>query len=281
MKHKLYPCIWSTYHNAKAMANFYIDAFPDAKITEENALVVMLELSGQQMMLLNGGEMFSPNPSVSFMGVFKDGAEIDPIWNKLLEGATILMELGEYPFSKRYGWLSDKYGVSWQFYTGEDGGASEKYVPTLMFTGANAGKAKDAIASYTSIFPQSEVQGILEYPEGSGDVPGYVQHAQFNIAGYTLMCMDSSLDHKFGFSEGISLVVNCKDQSEIDYYWNNLIDNGGKESQCGWLTDKYGLSWQIIPENIYDLLKKSPKVMEAVLKMKKLELSVLENASIS
>lgn len=248
MKHKLYPCIWSTYHNAKAMANFYIDAFPDAKITEENALVVMLELSGQQMMLLNGGEMFSPNPSVSFMGVFKDGAEIDPIWNKLLEGATILMELGEYPFSKRYGWLSDKYGVSWQFYTGEDGGASEKYVPTLMFTGANAGKAKDAIASYTSIFPQSEVQGILEYPEGSGDVPGYVQHAQFNIAGYTLMCMDSSLDHKFGFSEGISLVVNCKDQSEIDYYWNNLIDNGGKESQCGWLTDKYGLSWQIIPK---------------------------------
>lgn len=281
MKHKLYPCIWSTYHNAKAMANFYIDAFPDAKITEENALVVMLELSGQQMMLLNGGEMFSPNPSVSFMGVFKDGAEIDPIWNKLLEGATILMELGEYPFSKRYGWLSDKYGVSWQFYTGEDGSASEKYVPTLMFTGANAGKAKDAIASYTSIFPQSEVQGILEYPEGSGDVPGYVQHAQFNIAGYTLMCMDSSLDHKFGFSEGISLVVNCKDQSEIDYYWNNLIDNGGKESQCGWLTDKYGLSWQIIPENIYDLLKKSPKVMEAVLKMKKLDLSVLENASIS
>lgn len=281
MKHKLYPCIWSTYHNAKAMANFYIDAFPDAKITEENALVVMLELSGQQMMLLNGGEMFSPNPSVSFMGVFKDGAEIDPIWNKLLEGATILMDLGEYPFSKRYGWLSDKYGVSWQFYTGEDGGASEKYVPTLMFTGANAGKAKDAIASYTSIFPQSEVQGILEYPEGSGDVPGYVQHAQFNIAGYTLMCMDSSLDHKFGFSEGISLVVNCKDQSEIDYYWNNLIDNGGKESQCGWLTDKYGLSWQIIPENIYDLLKKSPKVMEAVLKMKKLDLSVLENASIS
>ena len=89
MKHKLYPCIWSTYHNAKAMANFYIDAFPDAKITEENALVVMLELSGQQMMLLNGGEMFSPNPSVSFMGVFKDGAEIDPIWNKLLEGATM------------------------------------------------------------------------------------------------------------------------------------------------------------------------------------------------
>ena len=166
-----------------------------------------------------------------------------------------------------------------RFYTGQDGGALEKYVPTLMFTGENAGRAKEAIEFYTGIFPDAKVQGIMEYPEGSEDKPGYVQHAQFDIAGYTLMCMDSSLDHKFNFTEGNSLVVNCKDQEEIDHYWDALTKDGGQESRCGWLKDKYGVSWQIVPENIHALVKSSPKVGEALMKMNKLDIATLaENA---
>lgn len=276
MQNKIHPCIWSN-NNAKETAEYYSSVFPNTKITDENPVVVMIEIEGQKFMLLNGGDMFKPNPSISFMGVFKNEEDVEALWNKLAKDSKVLMELNEYPFSKKYGWLEDKYGVSWQLYTGYDGGAKEKYVPTLMFNGSNNGKAKEAIEFYTKTFPNSKVQGIMEYPEGGDDTPGNVQHAQFDIDGYTLMCMDSSYDHQFNFTEGVSLVVNCKDQQEIDKYWSEMIADGGAESQCGWLKDKYGVSWQIIPENIGALIK-TPEAQQALMKMKKIVIADLENA---
>ena len=276
MQNKIYPCIWCN-NNAKEMAEYYSSVFPNTKIIDENPVVVMIAIEGQKIMLLNGGDIFKPNPSISLMGVFQNAEEVEALWAKLIPESTALMDLGDYPFSKKYGWLADKYGVNWQLYTGESGGTLEKYVPTLMFNGNNNGKAKEAIDLYTRILPDSKVQGIMEYAEGGGDAPGNVQHAQFDIAGTTIMCMDSSYDHKFNFTEGVSLVVNCKDQQEIDKYWNGLTADGGAESQCGWLKDKYGLSWQVIPENIGTLVQK-PEAMQAMMQMKKIVIADLENA---
>lgn len=274
MQNKIHACIWCN-NNAKEMAEYYSSIFPNTKIVDENPVVVMIEIEGQKMMLLNGGDKFKPNPAISFMGVFKNPEEVEALWNKLIPHSKVLMEIGEYPFSKKYGWLEDKYGVNWQLYTGNDGGALEKYVPTLMFNGTNNGKAKEAIELYTGLFPNSKVQGIMEYPEGGDDTPGNVQHAQFDVAGTTLMCMDSSYDHKFNFTEGISLVVNCKDQEEINKYWNALTAEGGAESMCGWLKDKYGVSWQIVPENIGALVQ-SKESGEALMKMKKIDIETLK-----
>lgn len=276
MQNKIHPCIWCN-NNASEMAEYYKTIFPGTKIVDENPVVLMMEIEGQKIMLLNGGDMFRPNPAISLMGVFKNPENVETLWNKLIKDGKALMELGEYPFSKKYGWLEDKFGVSWQLYTGEDGGAKEKYVPTLMFVGANNGRAKEAIEFYTKTFPNSKVQGIMEYPEGGDDTPGNVQHAQFDIDGYTLMCMDSSYDHKFNFTEGVSVVVNCKDQEEIDKYWNELTTDGGAESQCGWLKDKYGVSWQIIPENIGQLIQ-TKEASDALMKMKKIVIADLEKA---
>ncbi len=276
MKNHIYACIWCN-HNASEMAAYYCNTFADTKITAENQLVVMLEMEGQKMMLLNGGDMFSPNPSVSFMVLCSTSDEVEKLYNKLFEGGKALMELGEYPWSKKYGWVEDKFGVTWQLYLGNTGGAKEKYVPTLMFNGSNNGKAKEAIELYTSVFPDSNLQGILEYTGSEGEQKGNVQHAQFDVNGFTLMCMDSSYDHKFNFTEGISLVANCKNQQEIDKYWNDLTNDGGAESMCGWLKDKYGLSWQIIPENMAALIQK-PAAMQALMQMKKIVIADLEAA---
>lgn len=277
MQNKVYPCIWCN-NNAKEMAEYYCSVFPNSKLIDENPVVVIIEIEGQKLMLLNGGDVFKSNPSISLMGVFQNPEDVEALWNKLIPEGKALMEIGEYPFSRKYGWLEDKYGVSWQLYTGDDGGALEKYVPTLMFNGNNNGRAKEAIDFYTKVFPDSKVQGILEYPEGGGDTPGNVMHAQFDIAGTTLMCMDSSYDHQFNFSEGVSLVVNCKDQEEIDKYWNALTAAGGLESQCGWLKDKYGVSWQIVPENIGELVQ-SKEGGEVLMKMKKIIIADLENVN--
>lgn len=259
------------------MADYYCNIFPDTKIISENPIVVMLSMAGQNMMLLNGGNQFKPNPSISFMGIFDNDDEVKTRWHKLIDGGQALMELGAYPWSSQYGWLNDKYGVSWQLYKGETGGAKEKYVPTLMFNNANNGKAKEAVNFYTQTFANSSIQGIMEYSGKEGEQQGNVQHAQFDIDGFTLMCMDSSAPHQFNFNEGISLVVNCKNQQEIDTYWHTLTSNGGAESQCGWLKDKYGVSWQIIPENIMQLIRPK-KAMEAMLQMKKLDIAILEQA---
>lgn len=273
MANNIYTCIWCN-NNAAAMAKFYIGVFSGAKIVDENPMVTVIEVEGQHLMLLNGGSIFRPNPSVSFMVLCSSAEEVENLYIQLAEGGKPLMELGKYPWSDKYGWMEDQYGVSWQLYLGDSGNALQKLVPTLMFTGANNGKAKDAIAFYTKLFPNSSVTGILEYSGNEGEQAGNVQNAQFNIDGFTLMCMDSGHDHQFNFTEGISLVVNCKNQAEIDQYWDALTANGGKEGMCGWLKDRYGFSWQIVPEPMGELMQ-SKEARDALMQMKKISIADL------
>ncbi len=279
MNNSIYPCIWCN-HNAREMADFYCSTFPETRILDENPVVVMLEMFGQKLMLLNGGNIFKPNPSISLMFLTMSESEVEEIWNKLIPEGESMMSLDAYPFSPKYGWVQDKYGVSWQLYTARDENhIIQKLVPTLMFTGAQNGKATEAANLYTSLFPNSAMRGVMHYNAESGEPETSVQHGEFLINDYLLMMMDSSLEHKFRFSEGVSLVVECDYQEEINNYWNVLTSNGGEESMCGWLKDRYGVSWQIVTSMLDEWMKKSPKVMEEVLKMKKLDINILRKAA--
>ena len=278
MNSTVYPSVWCN-NNAREMADFYISVFPEARITDENPVVVMLEISGQRLMLLNGGDMFCPNPSVSLMYLTTVQSEVEAIYSKLITGGRALMPLGEYPFSPKYGWVEDRYGVSWQLYTGKAEDIIQKLVPTLMFTGSNNGKAEEAVGFYTSVFPRSRSLGFMRYTGAEGEVVGNIQHGEFLINDYLLMIMDSTGPHGYGFTEGVSLTVLCDTQEEIDRYWSSLISGGGEESMCGWLKDRYGVSWQIVPAVLEELMARSPRVMEELLKMKKLDIRKLTEAA--
>lgn len=231
-------------------------------------------------MCLNGGSDVKINPSISFFVVYETEKEVDEAWQKLIDGGKELMPLDAYPWSKKYGWLEDKFGVSWQLDFGNMGDVGQKFTPTMMFTGEQHGKAAEAIKFYTSIFKDSSITGILKYTSEDNDVEGTVKHAQFKLGNSVIMAMDSSLVHQARFNEAVSLVVECETQQEIDYYWHKLTE-GGAESNCGWLKDKFGVSWQIVPAILGKLMndqEKAPKVVEAFMQMKKFEIDKLVNA---
>ena len=278
MSNTIYPSVWCN-NNASEMAEYYAGIFPDTKITNANAVVVMLEISGQKLMLLNGGDMFRPNPSISLMYLTTSQGEVESLYSKLIENGKALMPLDGYPFSPKYGWVEDRYGVSWQLYTGQAEHIIQKVVPTLMFAGRNNGKAEEAVGFYTSLFVDSQPRGMLRYSGAEGETPGNIQHGEFMLNGYLLMIMDSSYPHAFGFTEGLSLVVLCDDQEEIDRHWFGLIADGGEESMCGWLKDRYGVSWQIVPSMLDKLMAESPRVTEELMKMRKLDIRKLQEAA--
>jgi len=279
MNNSIYPCLTIKGKIAEA-ADFYLDTFGDGAITSSNPIVITLKLSGQQFMLLNDGPSSTPNPSISFMVLSENEQDTEAYYLKLINGGSALMPLDTYPWSSKYAWVQDKFGISWQLYTGGKNDMNQKFCPTLMFTGPKAGKAEEAVHFYSSLFPENGIQGILKYSEGE-DNTNYVKHAQFKIKNFVTMAMDSSAEHGFGFVDAISLVVNCKDQAEIDKYWDGLIANGGHEVACGWLVDKYGISWQIVPDKLGEWMTNPGKfqhVMGALMKMKKLIYTELENA---
>jgi len=230
-------------------------------------------------MCLNGGPAYKPNPSISFYVICETIIEIETAWNKLKEGGNVLMPLDKYDWSEKYGWVQDKFGISWQLAFGEFKDVGQKFTPTLMFTKKQAGRAEEAISLYTSVFDNSSIVGILKYTAGENDVLGYVKHAQFKLGQQVLMAMDSSLSHDFYFNEAVSLVVECDTQKEIDFYWGKL-GLEGEEGQCGWLKDKFGVSWQVVPSILGKLMndpEKAPRVMQAFMKMKKFEIEKLVN----
>lgn len=279
MINSIYSCLWFD-GNAREAASFYCSVFSNSKITTDAKVVVDFELNGQRFIGLNGGPMFAKNPSVSFLIVYETEAEIDEAWEKLSEGGVVLMPLNKYDFSKRYGWIQDRFGVSWQLYFGNLKDVGQKFTPTLMFTGKQNGRAKEAIKFYTSVFPDSSVSGILEYNESDPDVTGNVKHGQFNLNDNVFMAMDSSLEHTFSFNEGISFVVECETQKEIDFFWDSL-SAGGSEGQCGWLKDQFGVSWQIVPSVLKKLMsdpQKSKRVVDAFMQMKKFDIEKLLEA---
>ncbi|UOU97178.1 VOC family protein [Chryseobacterium daecheongense] len=282
MNNDIFPCLWYD-GDAKQSADFYCQVF-NGKITADTPVVLNIELFGQKLMLLNGGPHFQKNASVSFMVICETEDEVQKYWDQLLEGGMALMQLDSYPWSKKYGWVRDQYGVTWQLFLGEKA-SDQKIIPTLMFIHQNNGKAMEAMEFYTQTFPNSSIGNVLKYKDGgeAGEVPENIQHAHFIIDGYDLFCMDNSYDHQFDFNEGISMVIMTDDQEETDHLWNTLISGGGRESMCGWLKDKYGFSWQIVPKRLIQLMndsdqEKAQKVVQAMMKMQKIIIKDLEEA---
>jgi len=282
MNNDIFPCLWHDGDAGEAAA-LYCKIF-GGTITADTPVVVNIDLFGQKLMLLNGGPHFEKNASVSFMVICDTEDEVQQYWDQLLEGGMALMALDSYPWSKKYGWVKDRFGTTWQLFLGEKA-EEQKLVPTLMFIHQNNGKAKEAMEFYTQTFPNSKIGNILHYKDGGepNEVPESVQHAHFVIDGYSLFCMDNSYDHAFDFNEGISMVIMTDDQEETDHLWNTLISGGGRESMCGWLKDKYGFSWQIVPKKLIQLMndadqEKSQQVVQAMMKMQKIIIKDLEEA---
>jgi predicted 3-demethylubiquinone-9 3-methyltransferase (glyoxalase superfamily) len=248
-----------------------------------DALNVELEIEGHKFIGINGGPQFKFNPSISFLVACYTKDEVDRIWSRLSVGGSPLMDIGEYPYSKRYGWIQDKYGVSWQIMAMPNFVPTQKIIPTLMFTGSQAGNAETAVKFYSGIFHRSRSGEIMRYETGeSPDKEGTIKHAAFTLEGQEFAAMDSAYPHAFSFNEAISLMITCGTQKEVDYYWAQLTD-GGEEGVCGWLKDKFGVSWQVAPDVLGKMLhdsdpKKVERVTAAFLKMKKFDVAALKRA---
>ena len=153
---------------------------------------------------------------------------------------------------------------------------SSKIRPFLWFEG----EAEEAAKFYTSIFKKSKLGTVSRYPEGSPGPAGKVMTVEFEIEGQPFVALNGG--PQFKFTEAVSFMVECEDQKEIDYYWDKLLAGGGKPSMCGWLKDRFGLSWQVTPANfgkLYKNPKTAPRVMQAMMKMVKLDMRKLEEAA--
>lgn len=288
---KIVPHLWYD-KEAKEAALFYIGLFDQSRLINtaviENtpsgdAETVSFELAGQHFTAISAGPYFKFNPSISLMVACYSAEEVNTKWNALIEGGSELMPLGEYPFSKWYGWVQDRYGLSWQLMLTEGGQAVQKITPNLLFSKDSCGKAEEAVKYYTEVFENSGIGLVSKYGPGEAASPkAKVNYAAFKLCGIDFSAMDNGFDVDFTFNEAFSLIVNCKDQKEIDYFWDRLSAVPEAE-QCGWIKDKFGVSWQIVPENMDELLSNGSKdeiqrVTEAFLKMKKFDLDALEKA---
>ncbi|MCC5942101.1 MAG: VOC family protein [Balneolaceae bacterium] len=245
---------------------------------------VTFELMGHSFMAISAGPMFTINPSISFFVQIEPAVEVDRMWNELAEGGVVMMPLDKYPWSERYGWLQDRFGLTWQISQGDKKDTGGQIItPCLMFTGDVYGKAEKAINHYTNIFPNAGVDGILRF--GSDEAPdkeGNVKHAQFKIENQTFMIMESAHDHQFSFNEAISFAVNCDTQKEMDSFWEKLSAVPEAE-QCGWIKDKFGVSWQIVPRVLNEMImngtpEQVDRVTQTFLPMKKLDIAKLQKA---
>lgn len=283
MKELITPCLWFD-NQAKEAAAFYCAQFANAKVASQSPIVTEIEVSGQHIILLDGGPKYKPNPSISFFYICETEEDIDRIWKAFSKDGTVLMALDKYDWSRKYGWLNDKFGISWQFALGKIQDVGQQITPNLLFTGKQYGRAEEAIEHYSTIFENAKTDGILRY--GANEAPdqeGKVKHAQIAINGQKFMFMDSNHPHKFTFTEGVSFTIHCETQEEIDYYWKNLT-KGGEESMCGWLKDKFGVSWQVVP-NVLGKLMSDParagKAAQAFMQMRKFDIEKIVQAAIS
>ncbi|MBD2763099.1 MULTISPECIES: VOC family protein [unclassified Candidatus Sulfotelmatobacter] len=294
---KIVPNLWFQ-GNAAEGAEFYEQALPNTRLVDSSnypteglldfqkdlageLLTAVLDIDGFQVLLINAGEEFTPNPAISFMLNFDPSrdenarATLERVWDRLSQGSTALMPLDTYPFSEYYGWVQDRYGVSWQLMLTNPGGEPRPFVtPSLMFGGQAQNRAKQAVEYYTGVFGDANLGTFVPYADQTGPaVPGTVMYSDFTLEGQWFSAMDSGVAQDFSFTPGVSLMVNCNDQDEIDRLWEALSAVPEAE-QCGWCTDQFGVSWQIVPVDTDDLMKR-PEAFERMMTMKKIDIAQL------
>ncbi|MBP6884045.1 MAG: VOC family protein [Candidatus Pacebacteria bacterium] len=299
MKSKITTHLWFD-KEAKPAAEFYVSIFPDAKINSIQTIkdtpsgdcdIVSFNISGTSFMSISAGPIFKINPSVSYMVNFDPSKDANAkenltnLWGKLAEGGKVMMPLQTYPFSEWYGWVEDKFGVSWQLILTKPEGEERPFIiPSLLFVGEAYGKAEAAVDYYLSVFKDSKLGQRVKY--GAGAMPnkeGTIMFSDFNLLGTWFVAMDGGGDHKFKFNEATSFIVNCETQEEIDYYWSKL-SHVPESEQCGWCKDQFGVSWQIVPSAMNEMMSggdpaKTARVTQAFLKMKKFDIATLQAAA--
>jgi predicted 3-demethylubiquinone-9 3-methyltransferase (glyoxalase superfamily) len=317
MKQRIIPNLWlddqaeeaaalytSLFNGSAATATYYQEAGSELHgHAPGSAQTVDVEIAGYRIVLLNGGQFFKITPAISFFVTCKSRDEIDELWERLSEDGAVMMPLDAYDWSERlsedgavmmpldaydwserYGWVQDRFGMTWQLSLGNPDDVGQKIAPSFLFVGDQFGRAEEAVELYTSVFPDSDLVGMLRYEAGEPGREGIVKYARFRLGGEVFMAMDGPGEHPFTFSEGVSLIVPCRSQEEIDHYWEKLSEGGDPSAQqCGWLKDRFGVSWQIVPERLYEMLKdpdsdRVGRVTEAFLQMKKFDVAELERA---
>ncbi|MCK1977516.1 VOC family protein [Jeotgalicoccus huakuii] len=291
---KIVPHLWFDTEAGEAV-EWYTEIFPESEITFRKVIKdtpsgdseqLGFKLMGYEFMAISAGPFAKKNPSISFIVQINKQNEhlIDEMYEKLMEdGGTELMPLDKYPFNDKYGWIEDKYGTSWQFWLRDHRNGKNHIVPSLMFVNENKGKATDAMNLYVDTFKKSEHLASRNYPTGmEPNTEDLVMHAEAKLGKKRFSFQDSGYEHDFQFSEGISLMVKCDDQKEIDKYWSALSADPDAE-QCGWLKDKFGVSWQIVHKVMDEMMTEGTeeqlqRVTEAFLKMKKFDIAKLEAA---
>lgn len=288
---KINPCLWFD-SNAEEAAKFYTSIFKNSALGQiayygeagaevsgqkkDSVMTIEFELDRQKIIGLNGGPEFKFTPALSFFIWCESENEIDTLWQHLSKDGTLRLGLDKYPWSSKYGWTADKYGIEWQLML-SDQAVKQKIAPAFLFVDELFGKGEEAINFYMSIFANSKIEMAARDEESKT-----IKYSEFLLSGQKFVLMEGPGTHQFTFSPAFSLIVNCETQDEIDYYWEKLLE-GGSEIECGWLSDKYGVSWQIVPTILSKLISdpdknKSEKVMQAMLKMKKLDIKKLEDA---
>lgn len=278
---KITPNLWFD-GNAREAAEFYTGVFPGSSITGGSRypgsaedgladfqldlagkdLTIDVTLAGHQFVFINAGPEFKPTSATSFLVNFDPSvdkqaiAHLNQVWEQLIDGGKALIDIGEHPFSKRYGWVQDKYGYSWQLIlTKPDGEPRPCIIPDLLFGDDVQNKAEEAMRFYTGIFEDSSMNILARYPEGQAPtVDGAVMFGEFQLAGQWFAAMDSAVPQETSFNEAVSFSVACENQAEVDRLWEKLSAVPESE-QCGWCKDKYGVSWQIVPKNMDELMR--------------------------
>lgn len=279
MTSSITPSLWFNGTAAEAGA-FYTAALPWTVTKASGPMAVDLDVDGCHFTLINADDTYRPTPAISFILNFDplmfDGdvsvarRALDDTWAALSDGGETLMPLAEYPFAARYGWVQDRYGVSWQvMLTRPEGDPRPFVIPQLLFSGAVHGRAREAADFYTSLFSDAGIGTLVPYPAPADGV----MFGEFHVGRQWFSMMDSAAEHDFGFTPGVSLVVRCAHQSEIDRLWDALSAVPEAE-QCGWLVDRFGVSWQIIPQDLDRLLAR-PGAVQRMLSMKKLVIAEL------
>ncbi|MDO8425134.1 MAG: VOC family protein [bacterium] len=288
---KIVPHLWYD-KEAREAAEFYTSLFPDSRVEYVTTLqgtpsgavdVVSFVLSGQEFMCISAGPYFQFTPAISFMVACATPAEVDALWEQLADGGKVLMELGAYPFSTRYGWVQDRYGLSWQLICMDGRKSIQRITPSLLFVGERCGKAEEAMRFYASVFRDAKVGDMSRYGANAApDKEGTVMYGEFALVGQQFIAMDSAHKHAFTFNEAFSFLIRCDTQAEIDYFWERLSAVPEAE-QCGWLKDTYGVSWQIVPTAMDAMMRdedpeRRARVTKAFLAMKKFDVEQLQRA---
>ena len=245
--------------------------------------IVTFQLWGQSFQAINAGPLFSFNPSISFAVACDTVEDVDRIWARLAEGGTPLMPLDTYPFSERYGWTQDRYGLSWQVSLRRRSArdAAHHSDADVRRRRVRQGRGGDRLLH---VGPARLERGFVQRygPGQEPDAEGTVQYGAFQLAGQGSPPWTARGTTSSRSTRRSRCIVYCDNQDEIDRYWDALSAVPEAE-QCGWLKDRYGVSWQIVPADMDEMLQRGTKeqvarVTAAFLAMKKFDLAELERA---